>query len=236
MMNQSVAKELICRTGWLSGAPEWVREAVLSASKLQTYERGRFLFYEGDEPGGMYGIVDGGLGVMVPSGHSDMLLCNVLRRGYWFGYGPTLNGGSRKVTIKAVEKSHVLHLPLRGIAAICAEKPEFYRLLGGLNDEGIMMNTLKVISDLLIPSGEKRIAAVLARIAKPYPGDEEQGAWPIRIAQAEIGLMSNASRDRVNRALAKFEKAGWLEADFKMIAIKNMAALENFANDPALKL
>jgi CRP/FNR family transcriptional regulator, cyclic AMP receptor protein len=235
-MNESMARQLVARTGWLPGQPDWVRDAVLSAARLQVYEPGRFIFYTGDEPGGMYGIVDGGFGLMVPSGRNDVLLCNILRRGYWFGYGPALGGGMRKVSIKAIEKSHLMHLPLRAMNAIAAERSEFYRILGALNDIELTMNSMQVVGDLLIPSGEKRIAAVLARIARPNPGDEEQGSWPIRISQAEIGQMSNASRDRVNRALTKFEAAGWLTAEFKLIIIKDMAALESFAADPLQKL
>jgi CRP/FNR family transcriptional regulator, cyclic AMP receptor protein len=232
-MNEATAKQLVGRAGWLASQPDWVRDAILSASRLQMYEAGRFIFYAGDDPGGMYGMVDGGIGVKVPSGANDMLLCHILRRGYWFGYGPALNGGERKVTFKAVEKSHVLHCPLRAILAIGAEKPEFFRALGALNDHNLMMSSVQLVGDLLIPSGDKRIAAVLARIAKPNPGDEEQGSWPIRISQAEIGQMCNASRDRVNRALGKFEAAGWLEVEFKMIVIRDLAAMERFAAAPS---
>jgi CRP/FNR family transcriptional regulator, cyclic AMP receptor protein len=87
MMNETEAKDLVCRTGWLLDQPDWVREAVLAGSRLQSHELGRIVFSSGDEPGGMYGVVDGGVGLLVPSGGGDMLLCNVLRRGYWFGYG-----------------------------------------------------------------------------------------------------------------------------------------------------
>jgi CRP/FNR family transcriptional regulator, cyclic AMP receptor protein len=221
------------RQGRWSVEPDGFSVAVLSASRLHTYESGRFIFYTGDDPGGMFGIVDGGFGLMVPSAGGDMLLCNILRRGYWFGYGPSLGGAARKVTVKAVERSHLLHFPLRAMTAICAEKPEFLRSLGSLSEFGMMMNALQVVGDLLMPSGDRRIAAVLARIAKPYPADESQELFPIRIAQAEIGQMSNASRDRVNRALAKFEAAGWLTTQFKKIVITNMDALERFAGGQA---
>jgi CRP/FNR family transcriptional regulator, cyclic AMP receptor protein len=235
-MNENAAKEVLARTGWLLDQPEWVRETVLAASKLQAYESERFVFYTGDEPGGMYGVVDGGFGLIIPSGPNEMLLCNILRCGYWFGYGPMLSSGGRKVTIKAVEKSHLLHLPLRAMATICAERPEFFRILGALNDIGLMMNSLQVVGDLLIPSAERRIAAVIARIAKPIPGADDQAPWPIRISQAEIGQMSNASRDRVNRALAKFARAGWVTVDFKMIVVTGLGELEKFAASPTGRL
>ncbi len=228
-MNEMTAKALAAGTGWLRGQPEWVQDAVLGGVRLRTFEPGEYTFHAGDDPGGLYGIVDGGFGVLVPSGGQDLLLCHVLRRGYWFGYGPALNSGVRKMTIKSVERSHALYLPLRAINAIGGQRPEFFRVLGALNDYGLMMTSVQVVGDLLISSGEKRVAAVLARIARPNAGDEAQGSWPIRLSQAEIGQMSNSSRDRVNRALGRFARAGWITTSFKSIIVNDLAALEAFA-------
>lgn len=227
-MNESAAKALVGQTGWLRAQPDWVRDVVLQGSRLRTYMPGQFTFYAGDDPGGMFGIVDGGFGVLVPSGGGDLLLCHVMRRGVWFGYGPALSGTGRKITFKAVETSRVLHLPLHELTAIGAARPEFYRILGALNDMSYMMTAVKVVGDLLIASGERRIAAVLARIARSEPGDQLQ-AWPIRLSQAEIGQMCNLSRDRVNRTLAKFAKAGWIMADFRTVVVNDLAALDAFS-------
>jgi CRP/FNR family transcriptional regulator, cyclic AMP receptor protein len=228
-MNEAAARDIVARTGWLLGQPAWVRDAVLGGSRLRMFAPGQFSFYAGDEAGGMYGVVDGGFGVLVPSAGNDILLCHIMRRGAWFGYGPALSGGGRKITFKAVERSRVLHLPRHELNAIGAAKPEFFRILGALNDMSYMMTAVQVVGDLLIASGERRIAAVLARIARPNPSDEPQSPWPIRLSQAEIGQMSNSSRDRVNRALAKFARAGWVTADFKTIVVNDIAALETFA-------
>jgi CRP/FNR family transcriptional regulator, cyclic AMP receptor protein len=228
-MNQSAARQALARTGWLHGQPAWLSEAVLAGARLRSFEAGQFTFHAGDEAGGMYGVVDGGFGVLVPSVGHDVTLCHIMRRGTWFGYGPALSGGRRRMTFKAVERSHALHLPLHELTAIGAARPEFYRMLGALNDTTYMTTVVQVIGDLLIPSGERRIAAVLARLARPMSGDEARGPWPIRLSQAEIGQMSNSSRDRVNRALAKFAKAGWIVVRFKMIEVTDLAELERFA-------
>jgi CRP-like cAMP-binding protein len=229
-MNETAAKALVGRTGWLAAQPAWLRDAVLAGSRLRSYEADQFTFHAGDEPGGMYGVVDGGVGILVPSGGQDLALCHVMRRGTWFGYGPVLSvGGRRKMTFKAVEKSHLLHLPLHELTAIGTGRPEFFRSLAALHDMTFMMSAVRVVGDLLIRSGEKRIAAVLARVAKREPDEADQQPWPVRLSQADIGLMSNSSRDRVNRALAKFVKAGWITTDFKLIVINDLAALERFS-------
>lgn len=228
-MNVTDAKALVGRTGWLLNQPSWVGDAVLAGSRLRSYEPGQFTFSAGDDPGGMFGIVDGGFGVLVPSGGNGLLPCHIMRRGSWFGYGPALSGTGRKMSFKAVERSNVLHLPLHELTAIGTRFPEFFRILGALNDITYMMSAVRVVGDLLITSGEKRIAAVLVRIARPEPSDQAEQPWPIRLTQAEIGQMSNSSRDRVNRALAKFAEAGWITTEFKMIVIHDLAALERFS-------
>ena len=50
----------------------------------------------------------------------------------------------------------------------------------------------------------------------------------IHLSQAEIGQISNTSRDRVNRTLQKFAKAGWITLDYKAIVIRDVNALEAF--------
>jgi CRP-like cAMP-binding protein len=231
IMNEAEAKAFVARTGWLWTQPEWVRESVLAGSKLRRYEPGQFTFYAGDDPGGMYGVVSGGFGVLVPSGDGELLPCHILRGGVWFGYGPALSGTGRKLTFKSVERSTALHLPMHELTAIGAGRPEFFRILGALNDMSYMMMAAGVIGDLLISSGERRIAAVIVRNARPQPSAEPQLPWPLRLSQAELAQMSNSSRDRVNRTLAKFAKAGWLMADFKKIVVKDFAGLETFVRN-----
>ena len=182
----------------------------------------------GDEPGGIYGIVDGGIGALVPSGGSEMVLCHVLRPGSWFGIGPILAGGRRLLTFRTVEPSRIAHVSLSDLNTIGARNPELFRSLGGLSEASFINMAIRVVGDLLIPSGERRIAAVLARIAVSAQTGSDGTLWPIRLSQSMIGQMANCSRDRVNLALRKFEKAGWISADYKSITVNDLAALEAF--------
>ncbi len=228
-MNESTAKALAAGAGWLREQPEWVRDALLGVSRLRTFELGEFAFHAGDEPGGFYGVVDGGFGVLVSSGAHDLLLCHILRRGNWFGYGPALTGARRQLSFKVVERSRALYVPLREVNLIGARSPEFFRAMAALTEANLIMTAVQVVGDLMIGSGERRIAAVLARNARPLPSETAQPPWPIRLSQAEIGQMSNSSRDRVNRALAKFARTGWITTSFRSIIVNDLAALEAFA-------
>ena len=226
-MNEPFAKTIARREGWLAGEDVWVQDAVLARAWLKKFAPGEFVYRAEEGPGGIYGMVDGGIGALITSGAGEMALCHVVRRGTWFGHGPVLTGKPRTMTFQAVEESIAFHLPLSAINEICATYPDFRLRLAALSERNYSTVALKVIGDLMMPSTEQRIAAVLLRISKSDLTAEKPQYWPILLTQAEIGQMANASRDRVSRALAKFEAAGWIKSGYKEIALTEPAALES---------
>jgi CRP-like cAMP-binding protein len=232
-MDHGLAKETLRRHGWLASEADWVTDAVLSAGMLRTYLAGEAAFRNDDEPGGIYGIAEGGFGVQLASGSGELVQCTIIRRGIWFGHGPVLTGKARVMTFRATEPSSVLYVPLRAIATISASRTEFVRRLAALSEGNYARIAMKIISDLLIPSGERRIAATLVRISLGEPSASGGPATPLPIhaSQAEIGQMANASRDSVNRALARFAEAGWVQVEFRKIRIVDIHPLEAFAKN-----
>jgi CRP-like cAMP-binding protein len=228
------AISVLSAKGWLSAEPEWLRNAILERAVLQIYNQGEYTHFAGDTSSGMFGIADGSFGVMIPSASGELVLCHVLRTGAWFGLGPILTNGPRTLTYRALEKSYVLHVTRSDLDAIARLYPEFYRRIGMLSEGSYYAMGIKVLGDLLVRSGERRIAAVLARLAQGGDGHRTGRSEPIHLSQTDIGQIANASRDRVNRALQKFAKAGWIALDYKTIVIRDIAALEAFVQrEPA---
>ena len=67
-MIETVAKSALSGKGWLANEPDWLRDALLGCAKLRTFQPGEYAYHFDDEPGGMFGIVTGGFGVIIPSG------------------------------------------------------------------------------------------------------------------------------------------------------------------------
>jgi CRP/FNR family transcriptional regulator, cyclic AMP receptor protein len=228
-MDETAAKRIIRRHGWLAAEAEWVQNAILESARLKSFVINQAVYQFDDDPGGLYGVVDGGFGLSLPSGAREMALAHIVRRGVWFGHKPFLEGGTRTLSVRAIEPSLALHVPLSAIIEIGRHYPEFQRRIAALSEHNNNAATHRVIGDLMIGSGEKRIAATLARISKPERSQSASLPWPIRLTQAEIGQMANASRDSVNRALTKFEAKGWITVDYKIITVTDLAALEAHA-------
>lgn len=224
-------RDVLRKTGWLAGEPEWLREGLLAAARFRAWKPGELIHYVGDEPGGIYGIVGGGVGILVPSGGNEMVLCHVLRPGAWFGLGPILTQGPRLLTFRSVEPGMGAYVSLADLNVIGARNPELFRRLGALSEASFHNVAIRVVGDLLISSGERRIAAVLARIAGAGQAGPQGTLWPIRLSQSLLGQMSNCSRDRVNQTLRKFTRAGWVTSDYRSVTVTDMAALEAFTRD-----
>lgn len=230
-MTESEAKALIRKHGWLVQEADWLREAVLSRAILRRFAPNEFTFHAGDESGGIFGVVAGGFGILLPSGSREMVVVHIVRLGVWFGHGPALTRQPRSMSFRAVEPSLALHLPMSSLAEIKAQHPEFGQRLAALSERNYSVVATRVIGDLLLPSSERRIAACLARMSRPEVSAERLPPWPIHLTQSELGRVANTSRDRTSLALQKFAANGWIDIKYRVIFVRDIEALEQFASE-----
>ncbi len=92
-----------------SGQPSW------NGAACHVDDR-EFLFHAGDGPGGIDGVVSGGIGIHLPANNDETTLVHIGRAGLWFGYGPLLRGGERSPTFSVMEPSGLLHVTLPALA------------------------------------------------------------------------------------------------------------------------
>jgi CRP-like cAMP-binding protein len=229
-MTENEAKALIRNHGWLAEEAGWLQEAVLARARLRHFATNEFTFHAEDDPGGIFGVVSGGFGILLPSAAKEMVMVHVVRLGVWFGHGPVLTGRPRSMSFRASEPSAALHLPMSGVAEIRARHPEFGQRLAALSERNYSVVATRVIGDLLLPTSERRIAACLARISRPEKSEERLPPWPIHLTQADLGRMANTSRDRASLALRKFAANGWIDVEYKGIRVTDLDALEAFAS------
>ena len=79
---------MAARGGWLSDAPASFRDAVLERCSLREFAPGETIYMTGDEPGGMYGLITGGLSVTITTGERGPNFAHYFRPMKWFGEGP----------------------------------------------------------------------------------------------------------------------------------------------------
>jgi CRP-like cAMP-binding protein len=219
--------------GWLSDKPPGFRRQLLQMGRLITVARGEWVFAIGDPPGGIYGVISGGIGIEGAGPFHMLRLGHVVRAGTWFGHHPILHpGGRRTQGMRAMEESQLLHVPLAPLEALVKADAVAARAVGNMADGGSILAT-RIISDLLIPDATQRVAAVLLRVTGAEDGVEPTHPDGFLMTQSELGEMANVSRPHVNRMLGELEERGWIAKRYQRLRILDVAALRNFAASDA---
>jgi CRP-like cAMP-binding protein len=208
-MERAEAEQIVTQTGWLSRQPESFQAALLRRARLVTFAKGEHAYAASDTTGSIYGVTQGGFGAEVVTPYSDSRLAHIMRDGTWFGTGPVHTGTPRVFTFRAVEPSIAFSVPMAALHEIAAVDATAFRRLAALSEENMWLAS-HVVSDLLLPSSEQRIVAVLLRAAGVTVGDPLPPPHVVLITQSELGEMANASRDVVNRVLGRLESRGMI--------------------------
>lgn len=227
IFDKETARIRLLSCGWLARQSQSLQDALLDHVQIQCYETGSFTHHIGDGLGGIFGILDGSFGVMGMNPTEGVLLGHIFRTGAWFGEGPLVRRGPRLLAFRAMETSHVAHIPLGVLDRLMHSLPQALPGIMVMVAENSEVAT-RTISDLLIRRADRRIASVLLRVTdmSDVPADLRHSDFAI--TQADLAEMANASRHTVNSTLKRFEAERWLSVGYGRIAIRNRKALRGY--------
>lgn len=216
------------RRGWMAQMPLETRLRILRIGRTVAVNRGQRIFAFGDPPGGIYGILSGGIGMEACSDRHSVRLGHIMREGAWLGHGPVLGGGARSLGCWAVENSLVCAVPLSALTALMESDFEVARFVGEMASTNARVLT-HIACDLLISSAPQRVAAVLLRVTGALEGVAPTTPEGYLLTQSELGEMSNVSRHHINRVLGLFMERGWIAKSYNHLHLLDIEALADFA-------
>jgi len=224
------AQGKVLASGWLDGKPPEFQKALLREARIRQYEADQYTHYIGDDPGGFYGIVDGSFGAITHSPTLGIVMGHIMRRGDWFGQRPMVVGKSRSLAFRAMEKSVVFYVSLQAVEVISQRLPEARWHFASLAEHNLEV-TIRIISDLLIRKSDKRIAAVLMRVAGVPESGRSRKLQDCSLTQSNLAELANVSRHVVNATVKAFEENGWIKIGYGKMSILNSKALRAFLNE-----
>lgn len=231
-MDEAEVSTRILRHGWLANQAADFQMQVLRSARTVDRRTGEVVIHFGDVPTGLYGILDGAIGVHVPTPEGRSALATVGRRGNWFGQTPLFSGRPSTLTFSVIEHTRLLFLPMSKAQEIIAARPDWMRAFYAVSSFGAE-NSIANVGTLLVRNPARRVAASLLRVA-PGPQDQEAGAQiTVTLTQEQLGEIANAARDVVNRALNRFESQGWISVGYRMITIHVPDRLARFVETGA---
>ena len=231
MLNLDAACEVVRSKGWLRQTPVAFQCAVLDRCLLEKFKPGTPIYAVGDEPGGIFGIVAGALGVSVASAKQGVYTAHFALPGSWFGQAAAFTRQPRRVGLTATRDSQLLHLPLRSIDEIVKCDPAAWRFFGLLTINHLDL-AMGGSEDLMIRDHTKRFVAILLR-AGNCRRIHSKGNHPIEIDlnHEDLANMANVARTTAGAILRKLEADGHLDLSYRRISILAPDALRKMLRD-----
>jgi CRP-like cAMP-binding protein len=231
MLLVETAKQVVIEKGWLSMTPPSFQRAVLDRCRLQGFKAGESVYRLGDPPGGMFGLVSGGLGVSVGQGECSPYIGHFALPGAWFGEAAAMTRQPRRIGLTATRDTQMFHLPLPKIDEIVADDPTAWRWLA-LVTVGHLDTAISACDDLMLRDHVKRCIALLLRLSgcrRMTPS----GPTPVEIdiRQDEIATLANVARTTAGKVLGMLEAKGLVEQSYRRVRILAPDALRAMLRD-----
>jgi len=210
---------------WFEALDEERRRCVEGVVTEQVFAAGATVVSKGEPVDAWCGVIDGLLKVHTDSPNGKSVTFAGIPTGGWVGEGSLLRTEPRRYGLIALRTTRVAYLPRATFEWLLDTSIAFNRfLLSQLNERLAQFIAMMEYQRLL--DTDARIARCIGEMfnAILYPGNGNR----IAISQEEIGFLTGASRQRVNRALQNLEAAGLLKVEYGAITVADVDTLRRY--------
>ncbi len=219
MLTFEAARKIAIDNGWLSLTPASFQAAVLDRCRLQSFKTGQSIYMVGDPPGGMFGLVTGGVGISIAPGERGPYFAHLARPGTWFGEAAAILRQPRRVGLTATRDAELLYLPIEKIDEIVAKDSNAWRLFA-LVTVGHLEMAIGACDDLMLRDHVKRCVATVLRLGgcRNFSLPDTSPA-EIDVRQDEIATLANVTRTTAGSVIRKLEAEGLIDKSYRRIRI-----------------
>lgn len=213
--------------GWLYGQPQVFRDAILDECVLMELGQGESAMHLGERSGGLYGLIDGWLDVLISPGTLEPTLVHVAATGWWFGDSALLTGTPKRGAHIARTPCRIAHLPAEAAERLERDGLDVWRSIAFIT-VGVVDHCFAALAanrhhqpldratlTLRILLGEGLHFAAGARLDPPI----------LPISQAEFAEIANLSRNAAGDVLRQLAQKGVIRLGYREIEVLDQKAL-----------
>ncbi len=214
--------ELLSGTSFFQALDDDTLAAVLSQHRRVFYRRNQEIFHEGDQAHALYVVISGRVGILKSFLDRKESMVAMMESGDLFGEMSLFDEAGRSATARAIEGSELLEIPYPPIRQAIESRP---KLLWSLVQ--LLARRLRQTDDALTDAMFLDVTGRTAKRIIELAGEADEFVIPL--TQEELAGLIGASRERVNKTLATFVRAGYIEINDRNYRIKNRKQLEIIA-------
>lgn len=223
--------EIVFADPAMKSLPADARTAVLSAGTMRTVRSGETLYRRGDQPNGMYVVVDGIIRISTMSRTGDEFILDLCGRGLWIGELAVLEGSARGHDAVAEMRSNVMFLASADVEQLLSEWSAFSRAMLRLEARRFR-RAVEWAEHNATGSLEARLAARLVLSVRRDPLFAASGPAPkMKITQLTLSRWVGTTRQRMNQVLQEWEARSLIRTQRGGLEILNLSELERKLGD-----
>jgi CRP/FNR family transcriptional regulator, cyclic AMP receptor protein len=190
---------------------------------------GETVFERGAPGSSLLGVISGRVKVSVLSTDGRELILNIIKPGEVFGEIALLDGGERTANASALAAGELLMLQRRDFLPLLEHDPGL-----GLRLIELLCRRLRVTSqqveDMQFLDLSVRLARALLQLAETDGASVARGRrLNVKLSQSDLGTLIGASRERISRQLAIWQRDGLLSHEAGIVTIHRLDDLAGAA-------
>ncbi|NIJ52607.1 response regulator [Dyadobacter arcticus] len=198
-------------------------QALITGRKIRQIKKGQIVYYDGDQPLGIYLVLDGSIKTAKRSEDGRELVTGLFRTDDYLGVSALLLEHAFTETAEALEDSAVCMLQKDSVIALINQYPDigsqFIRILS--ND---IHEKEEQLLSLAYHSVRKRLSNVLVKLSTQGQLTE------FKMSRDELASMAGIASETVSRTLTDFKDEGLIDKKGSMIIIQDLDGLQKMKN------
>ncbi|MFB9843597.1 response regulator [Mucilaginibacter ginsenosidivorans] len=199
-------------------------KAMIAGRKIRQIKKKQILYYEGDQPQGIYLVIEGAIRTFKLAEDGRELMMGLYKPDDYLGVHALLLDEPFTETAEAVDDAAVCLLPKDAIINLVNRYPDIT-----LQFIKILANNIREKEDQLLElaynSVRKRLAQVLVRLSKQFTDPSQ-----FKISRDELASMAGMATETVSRTLSDFKDEKLIEKKGSHIQILNLEKLAKMKN------
>jgi len=205
-------------------APDDV-DALLVHARSVGYPAGGIIFARGSPGRSMMAVLSGSVRISTTSPQGREVVLAILQAGEIFGEMALLDGGDRAADAIAMSDCELLVVDQRDFIPFLKNRSDVCIALLRLLSRRLR-RTDELVEAAMFERLESRLAKALVQLADGS-GDAAPSGVQLEVSQHHLSLMVGASREKVNRQLGAWQRAGLLELGKRRVMILDLYGLKD---------
>ena len=204
-------------------------EGISQVKGTAYFKKKQVVYYEGNSPLGLYVVHNGKVKLTKTGPLGKEQIIGFAKEASVFGYRALLGNEVHKTSAIALEDSSICVIPKKIVDKLIEEDKDFVKRLMEMSYKamGDMADTLVTIGQMPV---RERLAKVLLNLIEIFGFKEQSTIIDLEISREEYASLIASTKESCMRTFSDFKKEGLIALNGQEIDIKNLNALQRFAN------